>query len=223
MRDDFSEIKAIVFDMDGVLFLSGNSHEKAYREVLGSIGVQEFSYASIAGMRTDDAIRKILSENRVSLNNDAVENIVSLKRKRALELLLTEGKIASESGLLIDALRQRYRLALASSASPQTVEFFLAKSGYAEAFEFCLNGSLVKEAKPSPEIYNLALKRLEIKEKECMVIEDAESGVRAARSAGMQVLALRGTEESEKLLEAGAFFVAESLDEIRDILVRTAI
>lgn len=62
---DKEKIQAVIFDMDGVLFLSGDSHERAWRETLESIGITDFSYATIAGMRTDDALIKVIREHGI--------------------------------------------------------------------------------------------------------------------------------------------------------------
>lgn len=219
MYDSFSQIEAVIFDMDGVLFLSSDCHERAFREVFAKIGIMDFSYAAVAGMRTEEAIEKILRENGKSISQGIIHELSNEKRKRVLTLLGEEGDIAPESKGLIDILRKKYRLVLASSASPQTVEFFLRKSGYADAFEVCLNGSSVSKAKPDPEIYLLAAKRLDIAPKWCIVIEDALSGVEAAKRAGMQVIAILGTEEAEKLTQAGAIKVVSSLKELSVLLI----
>lgn len=218
MIDNLSEIKAVIFDMDGVLFLSSDCHSKAYNEVLAGIGIQNFFYASVAGMRTDDAMRKILAENKRKISDDEIESLVKRKRKRAIELLEQEGMIANGGFELVLCLRGRYRLALVSSASPQTIAVFLRKIGYGDAFEFVLDGSFVKEAKPSSEIYQVALKMLNLTPMECVVVEDAVSGVLAARNAGIQVIAVLGTETSEKLFDVGAGYVASDLLELQSLL-----
>lgn len=78
---------------------------------------------------------------------------------------------------------------------------------------------MVSEAKPSPEIYLIALKRLNMAPEECIVIEDAISGVRAARDAGIRVLGVAGTESAEDLLSAGVEIVVSDVLAIEGILM----
>lgn len=216
---DVTGLKAVIFDMDGVLFHSSDCHEEAWRDALQSVGITDFVYASIAGMRTDEAAKKILQEKGQGVTEDELKRLVTLKRERALALLKVRGKVSEGSGQLVRNLFSRYRLVLASSASPATVEFFLTASGYAEVFEHVLTGASVQAAKPSPEIYLTALERLNLTPQSAIVIEDAVSGIAAARGAGIRVIALTGTEARSTLENAGADKVVDSLSEIGAILV----
>ncbi len=216
---DIAGLKAVIFDMDGVLFHSSDCHEEAWRDVFQSVGITDFSYTSIAGMRSDEAVRKILAAHGHSVTEMLIEKLVTQKRKRALELLTVRGKVAEGSQTLIRQLNKRYQLVLASSASTPTVELFLKKSGSADAFAFVLDGTAVKRAKPDPEIYRLALEKLSLAPEQAIVIEDAVSGIEAAQRASIAVLALAGTETRETLTEAGAEIVVDRLSEIGAILL----
>ena len=101
MLNNFRKFQAILFDMDGVLFLSTDCHERAYREVLQTVGIKYFSYAAIAGMRTDEAIKKILLENHQVVTSDVVRELTTKKRRRALALLDQEGRVAEGSKELV--------------------------------------------------------------------------------------------------------------------------
>ncbi len=214
---DFSVIKAIIFDMDGVLFLSSDCHSKAFEETLAASNITNFSYSAVAGMRTDDAFRQIFAHAERQLLDADLQTLVNAKRRRALELLEQEGIVAPNSDQLIANLRQKYRLALASSASSQTVGVFLRKSAYADAFEFCLDGSVVEHAKPNPDIYLLAVAKLGLRSQQCVVIEDSASGVRAAVQAGIPTVALGGDELTEDLSLAGAHRIVAGLKDIQHL------
>ncbi|TXH00602.1 MAG: HAD family phosphatase [Candidatus Moraniibacteriota bacterium] len=216
---DVSKINSIIFDMDGVLLHSSDCHEEAWRDALSLVGITQFSYAGIAGMRTDEAVQKILNEQGISITETEKEHLISQKRKKALELLMLRGRIADESKGLIFQLSKRYRLALASSASVSTVLFFLQKSGYGEIFSEVLDGTSVRHAKPDPEIYDLALERLNIAPQQAIIVEDAVNGIEAAHRAGIRVIAVAGTEKREMLLEAGAEVVVDKLSQIGSILL----
>lgn len=216
---DREKVQAVIFDMDGVLFLSNGCHERAWRETLESIGIIDFSYAAIAGMRTDDALAKVILQNDKQKENYDIEALTAKKRQLALRFLETESQVAPESAALIAYLRKKYRLALASSASPKTVALFLKKSGYADAFEVVLDGSSVKHSKPAPDIYQLALSRLALEGKHCIVVEDSGNGIRAAQAAGIPVIALsQVAEETAKIKSLQPTEIVVTLSEIQKIL-----
>jgi len=218
MLNNFRKFQAILFDMDGVLFLSTDCHERAYREVLQTVGIKYFSYAAIAGMRTDEAIKKILLENHQVVTSDVVRELTTKKRRRALALLDQEGRVAEGSKELVCNLRKKYRLILASSASCQTVDLFLKKSGYAQAFEFVLDGSMVERAKPAPDIYALAVKKLGITPEDCVVIEDAGSGIQAAQAAGIAVIAIVPKNRQDEFVRFNPAMVLSNVNELTVLL-----
>lgn len=215
---DFSEIKAVIFDMDGVLFLANDLHAQAFQEVLTPLGITDFSYPSIAGMRTDESFKKIFKQNQRTINNQDLEALVKEKQSRVLELLENNPPIAPESKTLIPYLQKRYRLALASSASKERIELFLRESNYGNAFTFYLHGDDVAHAKPAPDIYLLAAQQLNLSPKDCIVIEDAINGIQAAVAADMRAIAVIGAENSEPFLQAGADVVVSGLKEIASLL-----
>lgn len=215
---DVTNIKAVIFDMDGVLFYSSDCHEEAWRDAFQSVGITDFVYASIAGMRTDEAAKKILQEQGCEATEVELEKLINRKREKALALLKARGKVSEGSKKLVQTLSSWYRLVLASSASPATVEFFLTASGYAEVFEHVLTGASVQTAKPSPEIYLMALDRLNLPPQSAIVIEDAVSGIEAAKGAGIPVIAITGTETRSRLETTGAEGIVDRLEEIMAIL-----
>lgn len=213
------KIQAVIFDMDGVLFLSGDCHERAWRETLESIGITDFSYATIAGMRTDDALIKVIREQGKQPEVYDLEALTAKKRQLALQLLETGGQVAPEGVALISYLRKKYRLALASSASSKTVALFLNRSGYADAFEVVLDGSLVDHAKPAPDIYELALRKLALERETCVVVEDSSNGIMAAQAAGIPVIALSQVLDEETNIQSlQPTAIVEHLSHIQQIL-----
>lgn len=211
-------VRAVIFDMDGVLFSSGRSHEQAFAETLEEAGFGPYSYADVAGMRTDEALKKLYEERGRILSEEGLAHLVARKQGKARALLAAAGSLMNGADELLNDLAKEYRLALASSASKPTVDIFLSKLSRPEVFEFCLDGSTVKRAKPAPDIYTEATRRLALEPNQCLVIEDAVSGVLAARAAGIRTIAVTGTDTSEKLLTAGAERIVASLQELQLLL-----
>lgn len=213
-------IRAVIFDMDGVLFLSSDSHAIAYQQTLAEIGIQDYPYSKLSGMRTDEAFIKVFREHNQELESKQLRQLVKRKRDRAYEALSKFGQIEGYSKTLIARLRRRYRLALASSSSTKNVQLFLGRCGYHQSFELWLDGSSVKQAKPHPEIYLLASQRLGIEPESCLVVEDALNGVQAATSAGMRSIAVTERENSADFLRAGATHVVGNLKQVDAILLK---
>jgi len=170
-------------------------------------------------MRTDQSMARVLAENGLKLSRARLQELVKKKQRRALLDLARYGQIAPGSPELIRALAKKYRLALASSASLATVGLFLERCGYGRLFEFSIDGSQIKKAKPSPEIYQLASAKLRLLPRVCLVIEDALRGVEAARAAGMSVIALAPQSRREQFIGAGATAVISSLKSLRPLLL----
>lgn len=218
MKPDLTTLKAVIFDMDGVLYLSDECHALAYASVFQEVGIENVDYRTIAGMRTDEAIRSVLERLHGSVDEETVQRLTHVKRERAAVLLKERARIAPGSAPLIRQLQKKYRLALVSSASSQSVDSFLERSGYADAFEFHLDGSQVVQAKPAPDCYRLALEKLGLRPDQCVVVEDSENGVRAARTAGIPVLFLAKERDFSGFRQDDGVMVVSELMEVGGLI-----
>ncbi len=212
-----AELKAIIFDLDGVLWRSGEIHAAAYRKTLTQAGLEMPDYGSIAGRRTDEVIRELWLAQRSQVGNDseAITKLTQEKQYLARRMLRSNPPLAPGCVDVIRALARVKQLALVSSASAETVELFLSCSGTGDYFDAIIYGDQVTIAKPHPAIYQLALQKIGRSGGETAVVEDAPSGVRAARDAGIAtVIAIEGTVPRERLIEAGAHCVITNLHEL---------
>jgi HAD superfamily hydrolase (TIGR01509 family) len=182
---------ALIFDMDGVLWDSDRIHEAAYRAVLEPLGVTVPAYSQLAGRRTDEVMRSLLDVVGVRTPEAKITALTTEKQSRAREMLRREPPLAPQCREVLAILHRRFRLALASSASRGSVGIFIEASQSSAYFEAVLCGEDVSAAKPSPEIYLLALQRLGLAASDAYVIEDSVSGVVAAAAAGMPVIGYR--------------------------------
>jgi beta-phosphoglucomutase len=207
-------IKGIIFDLDGVLLHSSPLHEQAFREALDSLPIREFTYGSVAGMRTDEAIRTILAENGIQCCEKQLMLIADKKSRIARDLIASHNPIEPRCKQILAALSRLYRLGLASSGSEATVDLFLSRNGLREMFSCILHGGDVPKAKPSPQIYELACQRMHLAPQECLVIEDAAKGVQAAKAAGAMVWGIPTTCAANELTLAGADSIIYRLDDL---------
>jgi HAD superfamily hydrolase (TIGR01509 family) len=215
----FRDLQAVIFDMDGVLLLSNACHDRAYRLCLAEVGITEFSYERVAGMRTDEAFREILTLHGRAVSSEELQALTTMKQRRVLELMESAAPLAPAGAALMAGLRGRFRLALASSGSRQRVGLFLRQCGYADAFEAVTVGEDVPRAKPSPDIYLLTAEKLGVRPEACVVVEDAVSGVEAAVSAGMQVIAVTADDDPELHQARGAAICVRDLEQVSGLLL----
>ncbi|MBF0140407.1 MAG: HAD family phosphatase [Magnetococcales bacterium] len=180
--------KGIIFDMDGVLWLSGPIHENAFTRVMAENRLPQVDYAHLAGRRTDQVFRQLLREHGGAASEEDVLRLTRLKQLYAMELLRRNPPLDPQCPGVIRALANRMQVALASSASREGVATFLQASGLEKVFSVVLSGDDVQNAKPDPEIYLLALQKMGLAANQVFVVEDSAHGVDAAIQAGIGVI-----------------------------------
>ena len=211
-------IRGVVFDMDGVLVQSRAAHAQAFQEVLATFGITDFNYNHFAGWRTPEVFRTVLSEDLLApVTEETIAQCARRNSQRARELLSSGEHVAPDCVPALEQLCTRYRVALASSGSRASVQAFLDRTCLRPAFRSVLTGDDVAHAKPDPEIFRRSIEALALCPENCVVIEDAVAGVRAARSAGAHAIGMT-TEDAEQLEAAGAACVVRSLGELAQLL-----
>lgn len=206
--------KAAIFDFDGVIANSIPLHFESFRRLFSEEGV-EFTfddYRRLAnGRPRDEVIRAVLGKG---IEPVRFRRLMDLKERYIFEILARDGLRPIPGSLeLAKALRDRgLRTAVASSS--RTARRFLDAIVTADKslgrpvdlFDRVLEGDGVRAAKPDPDIYIAAAQSLGLRPHECIAIEDAVNGIRAAKAAGMPVIAVATTEEREALSESDAVF-----------------
>ena len=124
---------------------------------------------------------------------------------------------------LFTALQEKgYRLALASSARRENVEFNLRHEGIQDVFEEIVVGKMVAHGKPHPDIYLETAKRLGLRKEDCLVIEDSKNGILAAHAAKMDVIMIPDMIAPDDELKAMCYQVMEKLEDILTCLLYTS-
>jgi beta-phosphoglucomutase len=204
----------VIFDLDGVLMDTDAVHAPAFRAVLAAHGVSAFDYGDVAGMRTDEALMKLLPD----LEPADLARCVEEKRALASERLREHAALIDGAVDVVTALAQTRRLCLATSGSRRTVDAFFARSGTRALFHGLLTGDDVAHGKPDPEIYRRAVEVLGTGAANTIVVEDAAAGVRAARGAGLRVIGFARDRSAESLRAAGAFTTVLRLQELLELV-----
>ena len=179
-------IKAIIFDLDGVVINSEPVHQRLENRMYEELGLDlspEFK-KSLVGTSALDAWKLI--DKHYGLNKTP-EELLLIGRGRYIEVLKAGGVPLSEGALDLISLFQKYnyKILLASSASSRTIGEVLRFHKLEEIFRLYIGGDQVSRSKPEPEIFLKIAQMGKVAAGECLVIEDAYNGIKAAKSAGM--------------------------------------
>lgn len=178
-------LKAVLFDMDGVIVDTEPLHRKAYFKTFEdlSIRVSEEMYNSFTGSSTKKVCETLIQE--FSLTH-TVEEITNIKRNYFKHFFDSDTEFDLLPGVreLIEHYHQNgIKLVLASSASLNTIEWVFEKFGLNPYFMGKISGAELKESKPHPEIFLKAARIADEPIENCMVIEDSTNGILAANRA----------------------------------------
>ena len=194
-------MKAVLWDLDGVLVDSAPFHFQAWRELVASLGreLSEADFRRTFGLRNDTILRDLVG----NLPPAEVERLAA--RKEELFRQVARGNIAALPGALalLRLLRERgLKLALVSSTPRANIDLILGALGVETAFDVILGEEDATRGKPDPEGYLLAAERLGVPPGECVVIEDAPVGVEAAKRGGMRCVGVYRDRPREALAKA---------------------
>ncbi|MCI5501215.1 MAG: GNAT family N-acetyltransferase [Lachnospiraceae bacterium] len=179
-------LKAVIFDMDGVIIDSEPQHARAGIDVLKRHGVDiDKNYLEqFIGSSTRKMAEKSISD--FSLNITADELLAELERAKK-EYAVKEGYIAvpGVKELIIKLYQAGIHMAIASSSSTAEISDVVKSLGIRKYFDKLISSSNVENPKPAPDIFLLTLSKLGVNAKEAIVIEDSDHGVKAAKAAGI--------------------------------------
>jgi len=203
---------AVIWDMDGVIVDTGIYHFRSWQYAFQQEGkiFTEADFQHIFGQRNDTIIRNMLGED---LTQSKIETVSSVKEEYFRQSI--EHGLKPFPGVLrmLTILKENSIPAAIASSSPlENIELILRNLTIRNYFQAIVFGKEVKEGKPSPQVFLLAAKKLEVDPARCVVIEDAIAGVTGAKRAGMKCIAVTNTHPADKLYEAD--LVVDSLQKI---------
>lgn len=184
----FTNKKAVIFDMDGVLVDSEKLWKKAEHEIFSSLGanVTEDLTTVTQSMTTDQVIEFWYS--KFPWKNKSSIDVEKLVVERVIQLIETSDCCISGIKQFIECLRlYNFKIGLATNSPKLVIPSVLQRTQTTNLFDVILSANDVKNGKPHPEIYLKTAEKLNILPIECLVIEDSLYGIKAAKSAGMYV------------------------------------
>ncbi len=192
-----AEIKAIIFDMDGVLIDAKDWHYEALNKALALFGFGISRYDHLVtydGLPTKKKLEMLTMER--GLPKGLHDFINDLKQIYTIEMIFQKCKPVFYHEYALSHLKaEGYKLAVASNSIRQTVELMMEKSNLAKYLDLMLSNQDVSKPKPDPEIYNAAINRLQLNPEECLIVEDNQNGIKAAKASGANVMIVNSVEE----------------------------
>jgi len=182
-------IRAVVFDMDGVLIDARDWHYEALNRALGHFGyaISRFDHlVTYDGLPTRQKLEMLSRERGLPRSLHGFLN--ELKQAYTMEIVHARCKPRFQHEFALSRLHaQGYRLAVASNSVQRTVDVMMERAGLSRYLEFTTSNEHVARGKPAPDIYLVTFERLGVAAHEVLVVEDNDNGIRAATDAGAHV------------------------------------
>ena len=180
-------LKAVIFDMDGVIVNSEPLHRKAYFDMFEefNLNVSNRLYESFTGKSTSAICKELCKIFDLSISH---EKLMLSKRKHFKTIFDNDPEFQMIDGalsLIKNYFYNNLTLILASSASMTNINRIFKKFDLDKFFKAKISGADLKESKPNPEIFIKAAKLSGFNKSECVVIEDSTNGITASKSAGI--------------------------------------
>jgi beta-phosphoglucomutase len=226
-------IKAILFDFNGVIINDEPLQMKAYQECFKEENVEltEEQYLSCTGMNDEAFIKHNFQRAGKSISDEKVAELSA--KKTTIWRTMIDKNLPIFDGVenFIKKAEKKFPLCIVSMAKREEIEYVLEKAGLINSFVGIITYEDTTTCKPNPECYNKGFKIVDndriakghhpTSRNECLVIEDVPQGIQAGKSAGMKVLAVTNTFETETLRNAGADVVTKTLsDWMPDSIIR---
>ncbi|WP_083441727.1 beta-phosphoglucomutase [Nitriliruptor alkaliphilus] len=213
-------IRAVIFDLDGVLTDTAEFHYRAWQELADAEGLPFDRQANEAlrGVSRADSLRLVLAGREV--DEATFARMMAEKNERYVELLadMSPDDLLPGALELVEACRDR-GLKLAIGSSSKNAPMVLDALEITDRFDAIADGSTVEVAKPAPDLFLAAARSLDVEPATCAVVEDAEAGVDAALAAGMLAV---GIGPAERVGHAHLRYPSTADVDLETILARGA-
>ncbi|EKE19199.1 MAG: HAD family hydrolase [uncultured bacterium] len=212
-----NNIKAILFDMDGLLVDSEPLHFEAHRRALEKFGIQitkeDYIQNGVSGGR-----RSFYEVMQIKYHKPLDINAVRKLKKEIYGELIKQIEVFDGTKRIVEILHRKYRIAVVSNTHPEYIQKTLAHVGMVEYFETISSAKELERGKPFPDVYFNAMKKLGMEASECVAVEDSCSGIEAAKNAGIRCIAIPNEFTSQQDLSR-ADVVIGSIKEMDKALV----
>lgn len=183
--------KACIFDLDGVIVDTVPAHYIAWKSMADELGIpfDEKENENLKGVSRIDSMKHILGLGNIQKTDEEILNYTVRKNDIYSEIIskMTPDDILPGVVELITLLKEN-KIAIAIGSSSKNTPTILKAVGLDKTFKVIVDGNQVTNSKPNPEVFLKGASRLGLQPQECIVIEDAISGVKAAKRGGMKCI-----------------------------------
>lgn len=209
-----NEIRGVIFDMDGVLIDARDWHYQAFNQALKLFGLSispEEHANEYDGLPTREKLWRLTS--RYGLPPSLHSFINEMKQRYTMQIIHQQcWPVFEHQYALAELSRTGYQLAVASNSIRSSIETMLGRANLLRYLDFYLSNEDVQFGKPNPEIYSRAFAKMQLSPEQCVVIEDNDHGIAAAKAAGANVLCVK--DPSEVTLGTITHFIAQCNKEL---------
>ena len=204
-------IKGLIFDLDGVIVNTDIYHFKAWKQVASQYSIQLDSSINerLKGLSRRDSWNLIMELGNIQLSDEETNLVLETKNslyRKELKNLSRDNILLGVEDFLKELNQKDFKLAIGSSS--KNARDILHYLNLSSSFNSIIDGSMVKNLKPSPDIFIKAAKTLDLETNQCLVFEDALSGVHAAKAGGFKVIAVGNKE----LLDVADYYIDNFLN-----------
>ena len=192
-----TRIKAIIFDMDGVLIDAKEWHFEALNRALTLFGMAISRYDHLVtydGLPTKTNLRMLSLERGLP---EALHGFINeMKQIYTMEVIYAKCKPVFHHQFALSRLKaEGYRMAVCSNSIRNTIAMMLERAELLPFLEFFLSNQDVSAPKPAPDMYIKAIERMGLRADECLIVEDNPNGIKAARDSGAHVMCVHDVRE----------------------------
>ena len=204
-------IEAVIFDLDGVIVTTDDYHYEAWKKIADQENIyfdREIN-ERLRGVSRMESLDIILEKSSKIYNEEEKIELATRKNdyyKNLLENLTKEDILPGILETLNYLENKKIKTAIGSSS--KNTMFILNKIGLTNRFDAIVDGTMIKNSKPAPEVFLQAAEKVGIKAEKCLVVEDADAGVEAGKRAGMRVLGVGSAKNNEN-----ADYKSENMEE----------
>jgi len=204
-------IEAVIFDLDGVIVTTDDYHYEAWKKIADQENIyfdREIN-ERLRGVSRMESLEIILEKSSKIYNEEEKIELATRKNdyyKNLLENLTKEDILPGILETLNYLDNKKIKIAIGSSS--KNTMFILNKIGLTNRFDAIVDGTMIKNSKPDPEVFLQAAEKVGIKSEKCLVVEDADAGVEAGKRAGMRVLGVGSAKNNEN-----ADYKSENMEE----------
>ena len=192
-----NKIKAILFDMDGVLIEAKDWHYEAMNRALGLFGMEISRYDHLV---TYDGLPTMRKLEMLSLDRGLPvmlhKFINTMKQQYTMEIVYSKCKpVFFHEYTLAKLQTEGYRMAVCSNSVRTSIEVMMERANLQKYLDFFMSAQDVTNGKPDPAIYLASMSRLGLKAEECLILEDNENGIKAAMASGAHLMRIGTVED----------------------------